>query len=102
MSPTSGEYPTCTHCGSSNTLPFEDDSPLRGDDTLFMIFLSIALIMSAYFLFVLSSYILFPLVVFLAIILITRMINKRHHHTKPKVTRTHDYVCLDCSSYFNY
>jgi predicted membrane protein len=100
MSAAERSHPPCIHCGSPNVLPFEDDAPYKGDDTLFLVILSAMLVITGYILFVLSTYLMFPIVVFLAIILITRIINKHHRERKVEVTKEHDYVCLDCGKFF--
>jgi hypothetical protein len=100
MSPVDGQLPPCTHCGSTNVLPFEDDSPATGETTFFIIILSLVLLVTAYFLFVVSSYLYTPLVVFIAIIVITRLINKHQGERKSRavVLKEWDYMCLDCNS----
>jgi hypothetical protein len=99
MSPVEGQLPPCIHCGSTNVLPFEDDSPAKNEATLFIIVLSTVLMVTAYFIFVVSSYLYTPLVIFIAIIIVTRLINKHQGDRKKRaeVVEEWDYMCLDCS-----
>lgn len=90
----------CTHCGSDNVLPFEDEEGLKSDATFFIVLLSAFLIVIGYILFVISSYVFFPFVVFIAIIVTTRMINKRDREQKTAKPIEKDYMCLDCSRFF--
>ncbi len=102
MSSASHNYPPCTRCGSTDVLPFEDDTPVKDDSTLFFILLSIALLIVGYVLFIVSSFFLFPLAVFIAIFIITRIINTHLADKKKRDTvgKIQDYVCLDCGGFF--
>ncbi len=95
-----GMEPTCTHCGSDNVLPFEDEEPQKSDPTLFLVLLSAFLVITGYFLFMITSYLYFPLVVFAAIIVTTRLVNKRERQQKIVKHVEKNYVCLDCSQFF--
>lgn len=94
--------PDCILCGSDNVLPFEDDSPAQSDTTLFLVILSAVLVIMGYILFVISSYLFFPLVVFVAIIVTTRLINKQYvdQAKKALLAVPKDYICLDCNGFF--
>ncbi len=99
---TAAPHPPCAHCGSENVLPFEDDTPYKGDTTLFIILLSAFLVITAYVLLVFTSALYFPIVVFIAIIVTTRMINKHQADRKKRAELgiQRDYMCLDCSRFF--
>jgi len=91
---------TCPYCGSDNVLPFEDDTPSQGDDTLFIVLVSAFFLIGGYFLVMISVYLFFPLAVFAAIIIVTRWINKQEQGKKKKKIPPHDYVCMDCGQFF--
>lgn len=93
-------YPHCPHCGSDNVLPFEDEERTQSDATLFIIIVLALALMVGYFLFMISSYLTFPLVVFVAIIISTKLINKQEGQKKVEKHVEKDYMCLDCSRFF--
>lgn len=94
-------YPLCTRCGSDDVLPFEDESAGEEDSLVFLILLAVVLLFMAYVFFLISTYILFPLSVFVGIIVITRAINKRYNTPKKrKLHRLRNYVCLECGGFF--
>ncbi|MCP5048504.1 MAG: hypothetical protein GY940_15145 [bacterium] len=93
--------PFCSHCGSGNVLPFEDDSHTGGDTTLFIAMLAAVLVLCGYLLFVVTSYLYYPVVVFIAIIATTKLINKHQEERKQvQLRREADYMCLDCGGFF--
>jgi len=95
------DLPPCNHCGSVNVLPFEDDTPDRGDTTLFIAILTAVILITGYLLIVVTSYLYYPIVVFGAIIVTTRLINKKQQERKTRVLRgPSDYICLDCGRSF--
>lgn len=91
----------CPHCGGDNALPFEDDSPAKEDGTIFIILAAGALLFLGYILLLISTYVFFPGVVFISIIVTTKLINKREREKKKEAAVPHDYMCLDCGGYFN-
>ncbi len=95
------DLPDCILCGSDNVLPFEDDTPAHSE-TLFLSILTAILIILGYILFMISSYIFFPLVVFAGIIVVTRWINKynKEKARKASILEIKEYVCLDCNGFF--
>jgi len=93
-------YPPCPYCGSDNVLPFEDEDRPRSDATIFIIIVSALGLIIGYFLFMVSSYLTFPLVVFAAIIISTKLINKRDREKKVEEHIVRDYMCVDCSGFF--
>ena len=94
--------PTCTHCGSENVLPFEDEEGHKSNTTFFIVLLTTVLIIAGYFLLMISSYLYFPAVLFIAIIVITRVINPRDKEENAGEPVEKDYMCLDCSGFFKY
>jgi hypothetical protein len=93
-------YPPCPYCGSDNVLPFEDEDRMQSDPTIFIIIVLALALIIGYFLFMISSYLTFPLVVFVAIIISTRLINKRDREEKVEKHIVRDYMCVDCSGFF--
>jgi hypothetical protein len=93
-------YPSCPHCGSGNVLPFEEDEYRGSDPTLFIIILLAVALILGYFLFMISSYLTFPLVVFVAIIISTKLINRHQKQHKVEKQVERDYMCIDCSNFF--
>lgn len=95
-------HPPCPHCESENTLPFESDELQQEDSSIFFIMLTAFVLIAGYLAFVLASYLLFPLVVFTAIIVTTRVINKKQSRKREHsaVMSPKDYLCLDCSRFF--
>jgi hypothetical protein len=93
-------YPPCPHCGSGNVLPFEEEERPGSDPTLFIIILLAVALLTGYFLFVISFYLTFPLVVFVAIIISTKLINRQERQVKVETHVERDYMCLDCSAFF--
>lgn len=92
--------PSCPHCGSVDVLPFEDEEAHRSDATLFIVFLSAFLLIAGYLIFMISSYIFFPAVVFLSIIITTRMLNRREKEQKAMENIKRNYMCVDCGVFF--
>ena len=93
-------YPSCPHCGSGNVLPFEEEKHSGSDPTLFIIILLAVALLTGYFLFMISSYLTFPLVVFVAIIISTKLINRQEKRQKLEKHVERDYMCVDCSAFF--
>ncbi|UCH95410.1 MAG: hypothetical protein JSV88_00810 [Candidatus Aminicenantes bacterium] len=94
------QYPPCPYCGSENVLPFEEEEKSQSDPTLFIVIVLAVSLIVGYFLFMLSSYLTFPLIVFVAIIISTKLINKQDREKKPEKPVEKDYMCLDCSGFF--
>lgn len=93
-------YPPCPYCGSDNVLPFEDEERSQGDATLFIIIVLALALIIGYFLFMISSYLTFPLIVFVAIIISTKLINRQERDRKVEKKIERDYMCVDCSGFF--
>jgi len=90
----------CPHCGSNDALPFEDDTPVKTDGTIFIILSTGALLFIGYSFLLISAYLFFPGVVFLSIIIATRWINRRDRVKKGRPV-AHDYMCAECGGFFN-
>jgi hypothetical protein len=93
-------YPPCPYCGSDNVLPFEDEERSQSDTTLFIIIVMALALFIGYFLFMVSTYLTFPLIVFVAIIISTKLINRQEKERKVEKHIERDYMCVDCSGFF--
>ena len=93
-------YPPCPYCGSDNVLPFEDEERSQNDATLFIIIVLALALIIGYILFMISSYLTFPLIVFVGIIISTKLINRQERERKVEKQIVRDYMCLDCSGFF--
>jgi Flp pilus assembly protein TadB len=94
--------PSCPHCRSLNILPFEEEGRGQGDQTFVVIFLSAFALLAAYFVFLMFSYINYPLMVILFIIFISivlRQKEKRESSRKKKEVEK-EFICLDCNATF--
>lgn len=89
----------CPFCGSDNILPFEDDSGRDSDLPVLIIILTALILIALYLALVVTSYMYFPIVVFIAIILSTRLVN-RHENTRKRkhLSGSRDFICLSCNS----
>ena len=90
----------CPICQSDNVLPFEEDGPTSSDDTFVIIILSAFAIIGGYAIFVISTYLFFPFVVFLGIFMSSLIDNKKEKKKAPKKKKKRDYICLDCNGIF--
>ncbi len=98
----SGIVDVCPYCSSENVLPFEDDSREQSDLPVVIIILTALAILALYFAFVLTSYMYFPLVVFIAIILTTRVINRQDKSGKQMIIKAKgEFICLNCNTSFS-
>jgi len=95
-------HPPCPACGSSATLPFENEEDTSGNEsfaeimlTVFVFFLSLFLV---FLLFLLSrASIPFAMILILAVFLFWRRKKEKHREAK---RQAHAFVCLDCSRNF--
>ncbi|MCJ7524501.1 MAG: hypothetical protein MUP71_04655 [Candidatus Aminicenantes bacterium] len=94
--------PRCPACGSSATLPFENEEASSANEsfaeimlTVFVFFLSLFLV---FLLFLLSRASLpFAMILILAVFLFWRRKKEKHREAK---RQAHAFVCLDCSRNF--
>jgi len=93
-------YPPCPHCGSDNVLPFEEEGRSGNDATFFVIIVLAVALIIGYFLFMISTYLTFPLIVFVAILISAKLINKQEGGKKAAKHIERDYMCVDCSGFF--
>lgn len=95
-------FPPCPACGSSATLPFENEEDSTGSESfteimlsIFIFFLSLFLV---FLLFLLSrSSLPVALILILAVFLFWRRKKEKYRQGK---SRPHAFVCLDCSRNF--
>ena len=98
----SGIVDRCPYCRSENVLPFEDDSKDQSDLPVIIIILTALALLALYFAFVLTSYMYFPVVVFIAIILTTRVVNRQEKNKKQKIVKVEgEFICLNCNDSFS-
>lgn len=92
----------CPHCGSHNVLPFEEDGGGAENQTFITILLSALAIMGTYFLFLLVSYINYPLMVIIIVTAISYIMRRKDRKKKKKIKIQADkeFICLDCNSNF--
>jgi len=63
----------CPFCGSDNVLPFEEENEESRDLPVLITLLTALGLLAAYFAFVVTSYLYFPVVVFMGIIISTKI-----------------------------
>ncbi len=91
----------CPYCRSARVLPFEEDSNLPRDHTFLIIFLSAFLLVGFYILFVLLSYMSYPLMVIILVTLSSWLLNRKERRKqKPGIIREKDFLCTDCGQEF--
>jgi|GEM_PF-1117487 len=97
-----GKIDVCPFCRSENVLPFEDDNKDPSDLPVIIIILTALFVLALYFAFVVTSYMYFPVVVFIAIILTTRVVNRTEKSRRKKhVAKNRDFICLSCNNNFS-
>jgi len=93
--------PRCPHCRSDQILPFEEESGPVRNDTFLIIFISAFMLVGFYFLFVLLSYMSYPLMVILLVTFSSWLLNrKERRQQKPGIIREKDFLCTDCGQEF--
>ncbi|MCP4147138.1 MAG: hypothetical protein GY757_05255 [bacterium] len=91
---------TCPYCGADDLLPFESDEEPGIDYSFLVILLSAFLVFLGYFVFVISSYIYFPVAIFIFIIISAKVINRNDERKKKEATIERDYLCAECGGEF--
>jgi len=93
----------CPYCSSENVLPFEEEGrPEDGNQTFITILLAAMAVLAAYFLFLMISYINYPvmtIIVILAVSFVLRRQDKKKRKRK-KIQADKNFICLDCNSQF--
>lgn len=93
--------PVCPFCGSTNVLPFEKDTGPDRENTFWVVFISAFLVIGFYFLFVILSYLSYPVMVIVMITLFS--IYQRRKETRknrPMEAGARDFLCIDCGQSF--
>jgi dolichyl-phosphate-mannose--protein O-mannosyl transferase len=90
----------CPHCGSEDILPFESEEEYKDDYSFVIIILSALLLIIGYFFFVISTYIYFPIAIFIFIIISARIINRGEEQRKKAEAIERYYLCLECDNSF--
>ncbi len=91
---------TCAHCGSEDVLPYEDDEPVSGDYSIWVIMITGVLLLLGYFTFMVSTYLYFPAAIFIFIIISAWVVNRSDERNKKKVVVEKDWLCLECDRSF--
>jgi len=91
---------SCIYCGSENTLPFEEEHKVKSDPSLLIIMITALSLLAVYFAFIITSYLYFPIIVFIAIIISTRIINRKAKK-KTSVESEKNFICLSCNRTFS-
>ncbi len=92
----------CPFCKSDNILPFEEENKYEGDPPISIIVFTALGILAVYVSFVIASYLFFPVVVFVLIIVATRILNKTEKHKQRNPNSDgKKYLCLNCDRSFN-
>ncbi|MCK4836454.1 MAG: hypothetical protein KAT17_07445 [Candidatus Aminicenantes bacterium] len=92
---------SCPYCRSINILPFEEEDESPRDYTFIIIFTAAFLLISFYFLFVILSYMSYPIMVIILITLSSLYQNRKERRkNKPGKILEKDFLCLDCGQSF--
>ncbi|MBN2399230.1 MAG: hypothetical protein JXI33_02700 [Candidatus Aminicenantes bacterium] len=93
--------PPCPACGSSATLPFENDENIRSEETFSEIILTVFLLLIllfCIFLVLILSRAGLPIVM---LILLTMLLLWRRKKEKRRIRpQSQSFICLDCSRHF--
>lgn len=105
MASPSGDLPKetkkrCPACGSPRILPFEEDNTDYRNHPVWIGIAAGILVIGSYFLFMIISYLTFPLIVFAGILLSSRFVNLRNRQESGEYGRDKDYLCLNCNATF--
>ncbi len=90
----------CPQCGSEDILPFESEEDYKEDYSPAVVLLSALLVITGYLFFVVSSYLYFPMFIFIFIIFAAILINRREKQRKRAEAIEKDYICLECDNNF--
>jgi len=91
----------CPYCKSFNSLPFEEETRKNQNHTFTIILISAFVLLGSYFLFVIFSYIAYPLMIILLISLSAFILNKKEKQNIIKEKSIEkEFICLDCNRSF--
>jgi hypothetical protein len=95
--------PICPHCRSLNVLPFEEGSEPENNPHFLIILVSAFLIIGFYFLFVILSYMSYPIMVIVVISVFSIYQKWKDGRKKqPKKMLDKEFLCIDCGQSFKY
>ncbi len=90
----------CPYCGADDVLPFESEEDYKDDYSFFIVFLAALLLIAGYFLFVISTYLYFPIALFILIMVSAIVIKRKEEQQKKIETVEKDYMCVECGNSF--
>ena len=96
---TNGEK-RCPYCGADDVLPFESEEDYKDDYSFFIVFLAAILLIAGYFLFVISTYLYFPIALFILIMVSAIVVKRKEEQQKKTETVEKDYMCVECGNSF--
>ena len=94
------QFPSCPHCGSNDVIPFEEDTGKTWNVSLTVVIISALVLLGGYFLFILSSYLYFPVFILFLIIIAAKWVGNTNRERRQKRSQPRDYMCLECSQFF--
>lgn len=90
----------CPHCGADDVLPFESEEAMESDPSFFIVLITAVLLIAGYFLFVISSYVYFPVAIFIFIIVSAKLVKRSEEQRKKEASVEKDYMCVECGLSF--
>lgn len=91
---------SCIYCGSENTLPFEEEHEIKSDPSLIIIIIAALSLLAVYFAFIITSYLYFPVIVFIAIIISSKIVSRKEKK-KTHIVSEKNFICLSCNRNFS-
>lgn len=90
----------CPYCGADDILPFESEDDYTNDYSFLIILIAAIIVIGCYFLFVISTYLYFPIAIFIFTIVSAMIINRKEERRKKKKWVEKDYMCVECGETF--
>ncbi len=97
---TTGVSNRCPYCGADDILPFENEEDYSNDYSFFIILLAAILVIAGYLLFMVSTYLYFPVAIFIFIIISAKMVNRKDERKRKKKLVEKDFLCVECGETF--
>jgi hypothetical protein len=90
----------CPYCGADDVLPFESEETHESDPSFFIVLITAVVLIGGYFLFVVSSYIYFPVAIFIFTIISAKLVKRGEEQRKKETSVERDYMCIECGRSF--